>query len=309
MSYATHTFRKSLQLFPALALALLPMFAISGENSELEREAPKLQGKLKAFGATESAGLLAAFAAKVCPANPELRLSIETLESSEAVMDELTPGSSTLGIVEVREVPKGSELILVPFAYKGIALVVNEENSIEDISLAQFESIMDGRFQNWSDIGGRQGRISIVIPDDLREPETPEMLQISFGHPSACGCSSCEKRRKYNPMAPLMPEIKNPLMQFTQERALSLAAQDKAAISLVDLSNKPFRGVKFLKVDGFAPSVENLLSSKYPLVKVLCIALPKDAMPSAIALAGILSGNAFPELIREKGFIPCPAGK
>ncbi len=292
-----NVFYRHLPLFSALLLCCV---CLSGGEAALE-------GKLKILCAPELSALASAIAAKASALNPGLRLSVEPRDSG-SIFSALADGEGSLALVDFKEIPAGAELSARPFAFKGLAVAASESNRVDGLSSQQLESVIDGHIQDWSALGGRQVRINVVIPDDLKEPSAEE-LPLSTGHSLSCSCPFCAKGRPSGERAPLAPGSSSQAGRLTQDRALSLVAQNEGAVALVDLSHEPFNGVKFLKVDGFAPSLESLLASKYPLANALCVALPKNASPGAAALADLLSGGSFSTLIREKGCLPCPSAK
>ena len=48
------------------------------------------------------------------------------------------------------------------FALDGIAIVVNNENTVEDLSLEQIKGLATGEITNWSEVGGDDGEIVLV---------------------------------------------------------------------------------------------------------------------------------------------------
>ena len=44
----------------------------------------------------------------------------------------------------------------------GIAVVVNNANGVEDLSLEQLAGIFSGEITNWSEVGGSDGEIVVI---------------------------------------------------------------------------------------------------------------------------------------------------
>lgn len=57
---------------------------------------------------------------------------------------------------------KASALQETVLAYDGIAIIVNPENTIEDLSVEQIAKIYIGEIANWSELGGRDAEIVVI---------------------------------------------------------------------------------------------------------------------------------------------------
>ncbi len=59
-----------------------------------------------------------------------------------------------------------SGLTQVELAIDGIAIVVNPNNSVEDLTLDQLKDIYTGKITNWSELGGKDKEIQVVSRED-----------------------------------------------------------------------------------------------------------------------------------------------
>ena len=57
---------------------------------------------------------------------------------------------------------KAQELTETVLAYDGIAIIVNPENTVEDLTVEQIASIYTGELTNWSEVGGADGEIVLI---------------------------------------------------------------------------------------------------------------------------------------------------
>jgi phosphate transport system substrate-binding protein len=55
----------------------------------------------------------------------------------------------------------GKEVVEIPVALDGIAIYVNEQNPISEISLPQLKAIYTGKLKNWKELGGQDAEIVI----------------------------------------------------------------------------------------------------------------------------------------------------
>lgn len=57
---------------------------------------------------------------------------------------------------------KAQGLTETVLAYDGIAIIVNPENTVEDLTVDQIASIYKGEVTNWSEVGGADGEIVLI---------------------------------------------------------------------------------------------------------------------------------------------------
>lgn len=63
---------------------------------------------------------------------------------------------------ELKEEEKNKGLVGTVLAYDGIALIVNTENTVSDLSLEQIAKIYTGEIKNWSEVGGSDQEIVLI---------------------------------------------------------------------------------------------------------------------------------------------------
>ncbi len=62
----------------------------------------------------------------------------------------------------LKDEEKAEGLTATVLAYDGIALVVNPENTVSDLTLEQIADIYTGKITNWSEVGGADGEIVLI---------------------------------------------------------------------------------------------------------------------------------------------------
>ena len=63
---------------------------------------------------------------------------------------------------ELKDDEKNSGLVGTVLAYDGIALIVNTENVVSDLTLEQISKIYTGEIKNWSEVGGNDQEIVLI---------------------------------------------------------------------------------------------------------------------------------------------------
>lgn len=83
---------------------------------------------------------------------------------SSAGITSLTDGSAQVGMLsrDVKDEEKSDDIEITQVAIDGIAVVVNPENGVDDLSAKQIADIYTGKITNWKDVGGNDAEIVVV---------------------------------------------------------------------------------------------------------------------------------------------------
>jgi len=190
-------------------------------------------------------------------------------ERKTGVKISLVDGGATRGIREVvakkadiggtcrhaENVPEEQGVKLIPVAWDALVVAVHPSNPVNEITLEQVKGIFLGRLTNWKQLGG---------------PDRPIVAMERKGTLSGVGAGARElifKDRKLQYHASVkLYESTRPL-----EEALETTVD---GITLTGVSSARLRKVKMLKVEGKAPTRENLISGAYLLYRPLYLTVP-----------------------------------
>jgi len=136
-------------------------------------------------------------------------------------------------------------------AWDGIAVVVNPENPVSQLTFEQLKAIYDGNISNWRDVGGEDRKITVISRDS--SSGTYEYFKEEI-----------LKERNYRQDA---------LVQLTTGAIVQEIAQNKGAIGYIGYAYLEPR-IKSLALDSgdgtFVPATEEkILSGEYPLARQL----------------------------------------
>ncbi|WP_304016829.1 substrate-binding domain-containing protein [Fenollaria timonensis] len=109
-------------------------------------------GKLVVGGSTSVTPLMEKFAEKYMEMYPDVKIEIQSTGSSAGIQAAIE-GAADLGMAsrDLSDEEK-AELTNVVIAKDGIAVIVNNENAIEDLTLDQIKAIFVGETKTWGDI-------------------------------------------------------------------------------------------------------------------------------------------------------------
>ena len=124
-------------------------------------------GKLAISGSTSTEKIIKALADEYSALHPGVEITYEGIGSSAGVKNAID-GVSDIGTAsrEIKEEEKASGLTEDVFAYDGIAVVVNPDNGVSDLTLDQITAIYNGEITNWQQVGGKDAQIAVVSREE-----------------------------------------------------------------------------------------------------------------------------------------------
>lgn len=182
------------------------------------------------------------------------------------------------------ETTKYAALKATPIARDGIVMITHPSNGITALSFDQIKSIYTGKAANWQDVGGMAQPIVVI------------------GRDSASGTREFfnEKIMGTNATTPSMLE-KN-----SNGAVKSSVAPNPSAIGYVGLGyiDSTVRALD-LSVNGSAvsPTVENVISGKYPIARNLYYLTNGDATGLAKDFIAFTLSPEGQQLVEEEGFV------
>ncbi len=134
---------------------------------------------------------------------------------------------------------KSSGLKETILAYDGIAIIVNPQNTVEDLSVEQIAKIYTGEITNWSEVGGADGEIVLI------------------GREAGSGT-----RDGFESITDTSDKCKYRQELTSTGDVITTVSQNPASIGYASLASVKDT-VKALKVGGTAPTEETVKSGSY----------------------------------------------
>jgi len=204
-------------------------------------------------------------------------------ESKTATLVKLSGGGATKGIraasagtadmggscrVRLKDVngeihPEERDAELVQVAWDAMVVVVNPINPVSDISMENLKKVYDGEISNWNEIGGVDRPIGIVARAGKTNGVGYMYRHLVFGDADYTIKARALEVKNTGPLEKKVEKI-------------------QTAIAIDGISSAKKRNLKFLSLDGVAPTKENIASGRYPLFRPLYITINKNN-PSAEA--------------------------
>ena len=244
-------------------------------------EETKLSGTVVTNGSTSMESVMGALIEAFKEVQPDVQIQY-TGSGSSAGITSAQDGTADIGLAsrDLKDDETGVKKITV--AKDGIAIIVNPDNPVADLSIEQIAQIFTGEITNWSELGGSDGQ---VVPIGREAGSgTRDGFESITGTEDAC---------KYQ----------NELTS-TGEVIASVASNPNAigytSLSAVDDT------VKALTVGGVAPSEATVLDGTYAIQRNFNFIINEstELSPAAQAFVDWATSTDAADLIASAGAVP-----
>ena len=156
--------------------------------------------------------------------------------------------------------PEEKGIKLVPVAWDAIVAITHKNSPIDSISNKDLIKVFTGKITDWKQLGAKKGgKIKTFIRKGIESGVGMMARELVFGDADI----NFTGTQKFKSTGPL-------------EKAIM---KDNMAIAFDGISSAKKRDVKILKINGVAPTVENIASGKYILYRPLYLVTAKTASP------------------------------
>ena len=171
----------------------------------------------------------------------------------------------------------------IQVAWGALAFIVNKDNKIDNITTQQIKDILQGRIRNWKELGGDDKPIDLIVRNSPLSGVGLSAREVIFNNRDEDFYSKAKQVKSSG---------------FVREAV----AQDKYAFAIDNtMSSSKAQGIKMLKVDGVAPTKENILSKKYKMRQAMYLYLPKNASDLAHSFVKFALSKEGQDIISKTG--------
>ncbi len=219
-------------------------------------------GTVNTDGSTSMADVMGALTEAFKAKDPDITVNYSGTGSGSGISGVLD-GTCDIGLssreLTQEETEKGAVAHVV--ALDGVAVVVNPQNAVADLTTEQIADIFTGKIANWSELGGEDAPIAVYGRED--GSGTRSAFEEIVGVEDACAYTN-----EYGSTGDVIGNV------ASNENAIGYAS-----LSAVDSS------VAAVKVNGVAPSEDTVKDGSYTIQRPFVMVTKKDVKLSAAAQA------------------------
>lgn len=272
----------------AMAFSLAACGNQSAENTQSgsdKTDGSELSGTVMCLGSTSMSKVMGILAEQFGMDNADVTVSVEGGGSSAGV-EAASNGTADLGLASraLKDEEKEQGLVENIVALDGIAIIVNADNAVADLSVEQIAKIFTGEITDWSEVGGEAGEIAVI------GREAGSGTRDGFESITETE-DKCQLKQELTSTGAVIEAVRG-----------NAAAIGYASLSEVEGQD----GVSAITVDGVECSESTILDGTYKIQRPFVIVTKEGAEMSAQTKAFFdwaMSTDAA-DLIRQAGAVP-----
>lgn len=275
-----------------IAALALSLFACT-KNEETKTQPaeqsaePVLSGNVSTNGSTSMASVIGALSESFMEKYPHVAITYDPTGSGSGIAS-VDTGKADIGLASrgLKQGEKDSGLVATTLALDGIAIVVNEKSTVNDLSLDTLNKIFTGEITNWSKVGGDNLEIACIGRE--AGSGTRDGFESITGTGGKCKLQS----------------------ELTSTGAvISSVANNKNAIGYASLSAvENQKGIKVLTIDGVTASEATVKDGTYKIQRPFILVTKQGKALSKVAQAffdyATGGSSEVGELIKKAGAVP-----
>ena len=287
--------KKTLALILTLALSLAALTgcgsktetpADTNTDSSAQTEAPAaLSGSVSTNGSTSMEKVIGALSEQFMADNSGVTVTYDPTGSGAGI-EAASNGSADIGLASraLKDEEKAGGLTETIVALDGIAVIVNADSKVADLTVEQIGKIFTGEITDWSEVGGDAGTISCIGRE--AGSGTRDGFESITGTKDACKLD-----QKLTSTGGVIEAV-----------AGNPNAIGYASLSAVEGKNT----VKAVTVGGVACTEATVLDGSYAIQRpfVLVTKTGENLSPAAQAFFDYATSSAASQLIKAAGAVP-----
>ena len=257
----------------------------TASNDAAQEETAELSGSVATDGSTSMESVIGVLGEQFMADHPDVSVTYNPTGSGAGI-EAVTNGSCDIGLASraLKDEEKAGGLTETIVALDGIAVIVNAENSVTDLSLDEIAAIYTGEVTDWSAHGSEAGAIAVIGRESGSGTRD--------GFESITGTEdTCVLAQELNSTGAVIEAVRT-----------TPGAIGYASLSAVEGQE----GITVLTVDGVAPSEATVLDGTYQIQRPFVFATRTDEALSDAAQAFFdwATSEDANSLIESAGAVP-----
>ena len=248
----------------------------------------QVSGTLNLTGSTSMADVCNALTEKFMEKNPDVNATVGGNGSGEAPTA-VDSGTAQIGLLsrELKESENPGNYNVYQIGLDGIAIVVNPENGVSELTVEQLAELNAGETTIWRELGGAD--LAIVANGREAASGTRGAFEEIVKVGGEDIVDRCQYANEYNSTGALKQAV----------------AGNPGAIGYVSLSSVDDT-VKAVTVEGVAPSEETVKDGSYKIQRPFIMITGKNADSVTKAFLEFVASEEGQQIILDDGVVPTP---
>jgi phosphate transport system substrate-binding protein len=210
-------------------------------------------------------------------------IEVQQIGSSSGIKNTID-GTSEIGMTsrDLKEGERQASLKETQIAIDGIAVIINKENKVKDLTIEQIKGIYTGKITNWKEVGGDNSPIVVVSRED--GSGTREGFETIIGY-------TAEEL------------VNSAIISDGSGNIKTTVAGNKNSIGYISLGYVD-KEVNSISISGVEATVDNVKSNKYPILRpFLLVNKPEGLSDKGQAFIDYILSEDGQKVVEEHGFV------
>ena len=273
------------KIISLMVVAVLLVAALTGcgtTNTDTPKDNGQVSGTVSTDGSTSMEKVIGFLSEAYMEENSAVKVTYNPTGSGSGIKA-VQAGSCDIGLASRDLKPEElADLNGTVVAIDGIAMIVNKENPVKDLTIEQIAALYKGEITNWSEVGGADAPVVLIGREAASG--TRDGFESITDTEDAC---------KYNQELTSTGDV------------VQTVSSNPNAIGYASLASVKDT-VKLISVEGVTPSTETIQNGSYKIQRNFVMVTKKNAelSPAAKSFFEFATSSAADEWIIEAGAVP-----
>ena len=273
------------KIISLMVVAVLLVAALAGcgtTNTDTPKDNGQVSGTVSTDGSTSMEKVIGFLSEAYMEENSAVKVTYNPTGSGSGIKA-VQAGSCDIGLASRDLKPEeATDLNGTVVAIDGIAMIVNKENPVKDLTIEQIAALYKGEITNWSEVGGADAPVVLIGREAASG--TRDGFESITDTEDAC---------KYNQELTSTGDV------------VQTVSSNPNAIGYASLASVKDT-VKLISVEGVTPSTETIQNGSYKIQRNFVMVTKKNTKlsPAAQSFFDFATSSAADEWIIEAGAVP-----
>ena len=273
------------KIISLMVVAVLLVAALTGcgtTNTDTQKDNGQVSGTVSTDGSTSMEKVIGFLSEAYMNKNSAVKVTYNPTGSGSGIKA-VQAGSCDIGLASRDLKPEeATDLNGTVVAIDGIAMIVNKENPVKDLTIEQIAALYKGEIANWSEVGGLDAPVVLIGREAASG--TRDGFESITDTEDAC---------KYNQELTSTGDV------------VQTVSSNPNAIGYASLASVKDT-VKLISVEGVTPSTKTIQDGSYKIQRNFVMVTKKNAelSPAAKSFFEFATSSAADEWIIEAGAVP-----